>query len=117
MSLIAGLLPNRGSLTQATPMARLEECMDGDSGFCCQLCQEGIWPLYFIFGQNGKHLAHRRCPSILHRLAVSFPFSSSPVLFRLFNHLWDSALIEFFEASNGCSESHRYNFSQKSNRL
>jgi len=68
MSLIAGLLSNRGSLSRATPMARLEECMDGgDSGFCCQLCREGVWSLYFIFGQNGKHLAHRRCPSFLHR--------------------------------------------------
>ena len=35
--------------------------------------------LYFIFGQNGKHLAHRRRPSILHR---SFP--SSFVLVELF---------------------------------
>jgi len=80
MSLIAGLLPNRGSLSRATPMARLEECMDGDSGFCCQLCREGVWPLYFIFGQNGKHLAHRRCPSFLH-LALPSPFFSVPPSF------------------------------------
>jgi len=99
MSLIVGFLPNR-SLSQTTPMARLKECMDGDSGFCCQLCREGVWPLYFIFGQNGKHLAHWRCPSILHRPALSFPFGSSSVLLWLFNHLWDSVLIEFFKADN-----------------
>lgn len=33
------------------------------------------WPLYFIFGRNGKHLAHRRRPSILHHSL--FPLSSS----------------------------------------
>lgn len=32
------VLSNRGSLSRATPMAD-EECTDGDSGFCCQLCR------------------------------------------------------------------------------
>jgi len=74
--------PNRDGLSLATPMAG-KECTDGDSGFCCQLCrrgggQEGVWPLYFIFGQNGKHLAHRRRPTILYRPAVLFsPLSAS----------------------------------------
>lgn len=60
-----------------TPMEG-KECADGDSAFCCQLRAERRSliprPLYFIFGRNGKHLAHRRRPSILHH---SFPLSSS----------------------------------------
>lgn len=46
----------------------------GDSAFCCQLrlgkkerlSYIPLVPLYFIFGRNGKHLAQRRRPSILH---------------------------------------------------
>lgn len=97
MSLIAGLLPNRGDLSRATPMAS-EECMDGDSGFCCQLCraerESGLCTLFLARMVNTllTGAALRSCTSPF--LSVPPPFSFGSY------HLWDSALIEFFEAAN-----------------